>query len=250
MKKNLEGNKSILNEKQEVSNFSGGEDGVDYINVSRFGATKLGRLLNPGHPVKFHSWLGVFNSVKTYMDFVNTPGYPKELVSKTNLKREDYANIPKQKQTVPNYWAIVAAGLHGRISGDKQLVKLLKDNELPFTSLFRKTNMMLFGSKVNVDSADPKMGRYLAIIRFYSDMIKNGDFFKIKKVEEFVEQCKDYPELDLLEGVPFEHDLGNYSKVKTDTEEVLETNEASDEMAINNPETTVAPENVELNIIR
>lgn len=174
-------------------------EGVDYINVSKYSESELGKMLSYGHPVKVKTVFGKLGTVRAGMDFVKTPGYPTALLGKQKLSADEVNSIPRKHVSVPNYWAIVAYIMCERIDQDPRAKKLLKENVAPvFTSFNTQSERQFFTKSVKLSVPNMKMGRYLSIIRHIEKMLKE-DRFTQEDIEQFVNDCKDHPELDIFE---------------------------------------------------
>lgn len=175
------------------------KEGVDYINVSKYSESELGKMLSYGYPVKVKTVFGKLGTVRAGMDFIKTPGYPTALLGKQRLTADEVNSIPRKSTSVPNYWAIVAYIMCERIDQDSKVKKLLKENVAPiFTSFNTQDDRQFFKTTVKLSVPNMKMGRYLSIIRHIEKMLKE-DRFTRDDIEQFVNDCKDHPELDIFE---------------------------------------------------
>lgn len=176
------------------------EDGVDYINVDFHSSTDLGRRLSMVYSKPFFTILGQTANIKTFAAAITIPNYPAEFIRKYRLTSEDFKQIPKERVSVPNYWALIAYAFCEKVKADKDLQKMLKENTLPFTAISGNKEVNFFNTTLVMAKPNFQLGKYVAIIRLVSDMIKNGTF-KDQEIKDFIVSCKDVPEVDLLEGV-------------------------------------------------
>jgi len=135
------------------------------------------------------------------MDFISTPSYPIALLNKKKLTKHDINRIPSKRVTVPNYWGIVAYMTCARIKTDEHLMKLLKDNEVVLTSVnIKKTETMGISGATYIPNY--KMGRYLSIVRYISDMLKCNKFTD-NDIKQFILACRDDNTKGLFDELPF-----------------------------------------------
>ena len=179
------------------------EEGVKYINISKKSNSELGRMLAPTYSVRFKTFLGNIYSIKSFIEAIVTPGYPLELLTKPRLTKKDFEKIPSRnirKNHLANYWALVAYALCQRVKGDTKLQSLLASNKLPFTVYTVNNSEEFFGKIINVVKLDYSLARYVGIIRYIETMIKSNTFTKTN-ISQFIENCKDSPDKDLLDGI-------------------------------------------------
>ena len=194
---------SKLNNKfLEAFNTNNDKEGVEFININPKSNSELGRVLAPTYSVSFPTFLGRTYSVKSFMQAINTPGYPLELLRKPKLTKADLAKIPRRvaKTHLANYWALVAYALTQRVRYDKKVKAMLNKNTLEFTAYRYVQNREFFGKMISVTELDHTLGKYIAIIRYIETMIKENRFNE-EDIKKFIEACKDEPEKDLLDGV-------------------------------------------------
>lgn len=189
-----------------------GEDGVTHINVSKYAKTDLGLKLRQGHDLNgFVTAFGAIGNLRNFLDAVVTPGYPIGLLKKHKLTHKDVNTIPKVKTiSLPNYRAIVAYILAKRIQHEPELINLLKDNTLPFTSYNLSTIKNVVDVKDdllgdinlnNIKIINKNMNIYVNMIEKLSNLIKQ-DRFTNDDIKEFVISLKDKPEKHLLANSP------------------------------------------------
>lgn len=180
------------------------KEGVDFINVSFKSEVWLGKELHPNYNKTFKTFAGKTGSVRLFMSLITIPGFPIELLNK-RLENEDFAKIPKEKVTLPNFWALVAYATCERVLQDKELRNKLKNNEAYLTSFENYTAPSLFKGRANltvgVKSVNTRMACHIAILREIIAMIKEDKFTR-ENISEFIDKCKSFPELDIFEGIP------------------------------------------------
>lgn len=192
--------KSILGQRSGVNQSSTEK----LINVDLHSEDKLGRLLSDRHLFVFSTWCGEVNSMKTYMDFIATPDYPVELLTKKKFTFEDLKKVSHIKKiNLDNFWALVTVAMIDKVKACKELRTLLEQNEYDFTCIIESKTTELFGKSVSIKNVNNKMARYLAVCRLVQELVKTGDIDDPERVKYWVEQCKDYPEKELTDGVPF-----------------------------------------------
>ena len=202
---NIEKKSSLLNgEKSIIHSYTSlQKDGVDYINIFQNGNTELGRILAPGYNKRFTTFLGPTISMRAYMSALRLKGYPLSLLSTPTNKvhPKDLAGLSKlESVNVPNYWALVAYGLCQKVIGDKKLKHLMKENTLPYTCYEVTKTSNLFNKQIVTSVPKNSMGKYTAICYYIGEMLKANQFSD-QHIEEFVNACKDQPDVELLDGV-------------------------------------------------
>lgn len=177
-------------------------DGKDYIELSKSAKSELGKMLSITHQTLFETPIGKFNSIKTFMEFITTPDYPIDLLTKHKLTSEDIKRIPKKKVGPSNYWALVAMATYFRIKSDVDLQTRLKESTLDFTAMGANVTGELFGTKITMLAPNKRLGKYIGFLRIIKEAIKN-DSFTEEFAKNLVEAAKEVPEKDLFDGVPF-----------------------------------------------
>lgn len=176
------------------------KEGVDYINVSRFSDTELGRSLTPGNPYKFETVFGKPGSIRSAIDYVVTINYPKDLMEKAHLNKKDIMQIPHKQLPVENYNAILAYIISRRIMSDVKLQQLMIANKAEYTSFnITETEDEIFDKKIVVGTKNIRMYNYLMIIRNFSLMLKQGIFNK-QEIDKYIKFLMKNPDTDLFEG--------------------------------------------------
>ena len=175
------------------------KEGVDHINVSKYSTIDIGKKLAYGYPISIETVFGKVGTVRSVMEYIATPNYPKELLSKTKLSPTDIKKIPKRKIPIDNYWSIITYVLCLRVKSDKELIQLLKENTLPFTS-YNINKVKYFDTDVINFNYNYKMGKYLGIIMLIQELIKQ-DKFEDKYIQELIEFNKDVPDKDIFSSV-------------------------------------------------
>lgn len=202
----------ILDECAGLQPFTGLKEGIDYIdvNVGHQVTTddkqwsKLGHFLAPDNSTPFDTPFGRMISMMSYMQYLSTPGFPIKFLNRIPKSRSDFKSIPKKTVSVPNFYALVALGLCCKVKSNKEIQELIINNKLPYTAIMKSTKESeFFGYKTMVNNINPKLGRYVAIIRYIEAMLRDGTFQDDEKVKEFIGFCKDYPDKDIMDGVAF-----------------------------------------------
>lgn len=179
------------------------KDGVDYINIFRDSDSELGRRLAPGYVMKFTTFLGITLTMKSFMSAISIKGYPLELLniasSKAHAKKLN--ELKKlEKVNVPNYWALVAYALCEKVRADKKLQELMRNNKAPYTAYNVTKTSTLLGKSIVTSLPNNSMGKYVAICTYITKMLQDNKF-EDKDIQEFIEQCKEAPDKDILDGV-------------------------------------------------
>lgn len=174
-------------------------EGNDHINVSKHSETELGRKLAYGYPINIDTVFGKVGTVRSVMDYLVTPNYPKALLAKPKLTPSDIKKIPKRKMYLNNYWAIIAYVLCLRVQSDSELIKLLKENKLPFTS-YNVTKSKYFGQDAEVCDLNYKMGNYIDILNNIQTMIQE-DKFTDDIIKEYVFDSMEDKTVSLFDGI-------------------------------------------------
>ena len=174
-------------------------EGEDYINVSKYSDTGLGKALAPGAKANFDTVFGKVGNVRAAMDYIAIPNYPVKLLSKAKLTASDINKIPGKRISVPNYWSIVTYIMAERIKADEKLHDMLKENDVELTCFSKIGKATMFGKEVFMSQPNKSMGRYIAVIRVLSNLIKE-DKFTDENILDIVNQAKDHPEKGIFEG--------------------------------------------------
>ena len=199
------GSKSILNLCSDLSVYP--ED--ECVNISLKSSSLLGRMLSPKWSSRIKMELGTFGSVNNFMDYISIPNYPAKFKSKSYVSLKELSGLEKRR-SVANFYALTAWAIATRIANDKELIEMIKKNELPYTSMIiRKVNFLEKDpeKKVHVWDINSRMGRYVGIIRTIAQDLKSGNALDSSYIERLVTSCKDKPDLHLLHGVAFAPEL-------------------------------------------
>lgn len=175
------------------------------VDINIRSSSLLGRMLSPKYKFTFTTPIGKFNSVQTFMYYITVPNYPTKYLEKQLPTYKELKEILSKSPvvTLPNFYSLVALAVLSRISQDDKLQKLIKGNKLPYTATTEK-EVRLFDSKPFLTKmVDNKMSRYVAIIRLVEQDLKSGAVLSKEYIEKFVNDCKDRPKADLLEGAAF-----------------------------------------------
>lgn len=185
----------------KVTSGDNGSDGITYIRVDNGATTELGRLLKLSSPRSFKTWVGNCGNLRNYIDFLTIKNYPADLVKKQRLNKTDIQSIPRGARiSVPNYWALLAAGFVDKVRSDQVLYKLLKENQLPFVAHNQSSAVSLLGVSLNVSGHDIKLAKYIAIIRSIETFVKNDKLNDKTFIENWIKDCRDY-DCELFEGI-------------------------------------------------
>ena len=174
-------------------------EGSDHINVSKHSNTEIGKKLSYGYPINIDTVFGKVGTVRSVMDFLVTPNYPKALLGKPKLTPSDIKKIPKRKTYLDNYWAIIAYVLCLRVLSDESLIKLLKANKLPYTS-YNISKSKYFAQETEVIEFNNKMYNYIDLINGIQTLIQE-DKFNDDSIKDFVFSKMKNKEISLFEGI-------------------------------------------------
>lgn len=165
-------------------------DGVTYVNIDHKSDSELGKRLSPLYPIAVKTMFGNIGTIKNFMDFIATPGYPYELLSMKKFGSNEIKRVPRNRKSVPNYWAIVAYALCERIRTDSKLVELMQANTDPYTSFSKLKPGTFFDKEISMSIPNIKMSRYLSIIRHIEQFIKE-DKLNDETILSFINLCRD-----------------------------------------------------------
>ena len=197
----------VLYVKAKLSSFPvDKQDGVDFININMHSTSELGKRLHTGYGYPFTLCGNLtVNSIKTFISFITRTEFPHYLLTKRKWEHEDTEKVSKERVYPRNYWALVAWAVCSRVRNDKYLIKLLKENEAPFTAFSMLEEESFLDGKESMGIKNVKMNyglaTYVAIIRNISDMIKANEF-ETNKIKAFINDCKQYPDEDIFAGIP------------------------------------------------
>jgi hypothetical protein len=182
-------------------------ENMDYINVSKQGAD-IGKMLSIDAPFKETSTLlGDITNLNVYSRYVTTDTFPNSLLSKSKLSKTDYLSLSNKRVTVPNYWSIMVHAIWERIVNDavvlEWMIALPKD--IIFTSFVYKTSTYK-GDVIKTISYNPKMGRYLSVLRQIKIIIDDPNFnldTSEYMMVALMKASKDKPEFKVFDKLPF-----------------------------------------------
>jgi len=184
---------------------------INYINVSSQTASKIGRRL--AYTATFNpvmTLIGKISCLRTAMDYILIPDYPKKFISKNKLSPKDIAKIPKgKKASVINYWSIVIHLAYSRIIGDKTLLKdlLELDRDIKFTS-FNISKFSSCGLESTVTDYNTSATSYVSIINDVYNIIRNNDKSKWDDlILDLIKESKVDKNKSMFDGVPFEIEI-------------------------------------------
>ena len=178
----------------------GMQEGKDYINISSYSDTELGKSLAPGAPYSFATAFGKPGNVRSAIDFIVTPNYPKTVMKKRQLTKKDIDSIPKQQLDTPNYTALLAYVISRRILADEKLQSLMKSNQAKYVSFNKVTGEdKVFDKDVTIATKNNAMYKYLMIVRNFDIMIKKN-MFNREEADKFIEHLMVDKTIDLFDG--------------------------------------------------
>ena len=188
---------------KEVPKIENIEDKDNYVNIVLNSDSELGKKLSIGYPFKFKTIFGNVGSVRNAIDYVTTPGYPVNLLSKSKLRSEEISKIPKNKVRLTNYYAVVMYILTERVKQDEDLIRELMENDMILTSYYTNKREIA-GETVTV--IIPKNDNAM-LVQMYSDIeqaIKdNGGVLNDEIQEKLIKSYITNPDKRLFDGVPF-----------------------------------------------
>lgn len=112
-------------------------DGVDHINISRYGKTPLGKMLDMDHIRNFeHTLLGPFKTMNSLWFFLRArqPNDHIRVLNNPELRGFVFNSCGGVKSGVPNFRAVVMHAAYLRIKAFKDITRLMIESELPFDS--------------------------------------------------------------------------------------------------------------------
>jgi len=180
----------------------------DYINISSKTPSLIGRKL--AYTSMFNqvpTLIGKITSLRTAMDFVITPMYPRRLLTKNKLQYRDLAKIPNNDEVfVVNYLAILTHFTFARITGDSKLLEALLElpEDIKFTS-FNLDKNVSFGMSSRVLQYNYTTANYAYIVKRIFKLIKCNDKSKWNDLaKDLIIEMKTSKEKKLFDGVPFD----------------------------------------------
>ena len=169
-------------------------DGVDIINLND-NKTELAMRLNPyikrKKPFKFLNF-EVF-SLGRFMLFLSYKDYPI-----SNFTKPYYKKLGKlEKRRYDNYWGIIVVYLLGLVESDKTLLKLLKENNLPFNSYKdseNSNNVAFLGTQVAIKDKVNKLHGYCRCVEYVSNLLKHVDINDKETIRKILDE--DFPGIE------------------------------------------------------
>jgi len=196
-----------------MSKYIDHKDGVEYVNVSPYGVTELGRVLSPGYIRPFETIVGKVSSMRNAMDFLTREKYPKTFLGKTKMTTKDIEKISKLKKLhIPNYWAAVAYFLIEKIIQDKDTITALKElpPSIPFRS-FRMIKHERHGIVNYLVEENYELDKYLRILKTIHFKVYNGELkyndVELDTIKKIVNTFKEDKTKDILYGIDKEYQL-------------------------------------------
>lgn len=145
-----------------------------------------------------------FSSVANFMALANS-----NLISpRPELGTKHPSEIRKalkgsRTRHVPNYWALVALAVAKSVQEDDKLIAYMYSSEGPFTS-YTVEEAEELGEKFTLRIPTNIPPRYIGLLTELRSLIQKYDgVLSDDAVAEFVEACKDEPDVDLFDGVTF-----------------------------------------------
>jgi hypothetical protein len=224
------------------------KDGVDHINISTSGATKLGRKLSPEFKFTFQCTFGSFISLEVFMAYINTPDFPEYLFKPIRGRSvsKELSKLKLKRIRLPNYWTIVIDGMWQRLVQDPGLMERLAKSELPFTSYhIRKSEpqagslVVATGSKeLEVIVHHNNMGRYIGVWEEFRKILKASDdpVERKKAASKLILESRDEPDKHIFSDVPFISTDGLKEITDKDIERFGEEKDVDDETQVTNDE--------------
>ena len=184
--------------KETVDNVE--NDGVEFINIYKGCKTKLGSMLRPGYIKPFNTILGKTASVRMFLNAVTLKNFDLNLVSKLKLNKADLANMPTKTVSVTNYWSLLCYALCARVSADKELQALMKQNTLPYIVLDKPVTGNFFGMSVQLNKIKPDSVKYVAMVELIAKMLKE-DTFTSANIEQLCLDLRTDKTKNILDGI-------------------------------------------------
>lgn len=115
-------------------------EGIDYINVSSYSILPLGKKLAIGYPIKIETIYGTIGTIRNLISYINCEDYPKNLLSKHKLSKDDIERINCNDLTIDDkYRDLFECVLKDRVNKYDNVVRLFKmlNPDIRFTSYNR-----------------------------------------------------------------------------------------------------------------
>jgi len=186
----------------------GGKEDTDYVNISARTPSIIGRKLAFGATFNAtNTLIGKITCLRTAMDFIVTPMYPRRLLTKNKLTFKDINKIPKSKEVkVVNYIAILTHLTYLRIVSDEKLINglmKLKD-DVVFTS-FDVDKNSIHGMNSKITQYNYPSTRYVFVIQSLFKMFKSTPRDKWDDaILKLISDNKADKNKELFDGVPFD----------------------------------------------
>jgi len=173
------------------------DEGIDYINISSYSRLKAGRKLAIGYPAMFSTVIGKVSSIRSAMDYITIPNYPSKLLNKAKLSKHDISTIPNEKNSLPNYKAVLTYFIGMRILADEELQKELGDLDYKIkVTSFNIINDPIVGKNLVYNE---NMGSYCGIVSKIIKLINRNDF-NIETLNDLVIEHTKVPDVELFSG--------------------------------------------------
>lgn len=204
-----------LSQLSYVKDFNIQDDGKTFINIGSKAETELGRLLSWTSPIKdLYTIYGKVGTIRNFSDAITVKGFPVEYmgmarIPKDILEKHVFQNTSK-KLSIPNYWSLIAYVTAESIRARKNLVELIKNNDLDYACVTEKRKATVFGTEIVIPSTIRQMIYYVGIVRGLTELVKADKIYDNAAVGQFISDCKFAPDKDIGFGV----ELNNISVVK------------------------------------
>lgn len=178
-------------------------EGKDFIAISKYSKTKLGKQLMPGYPVEFTTVFGKVGNVLAAKQYLTKVGYPTHLRSKKKLTSTEIESVTVLPTTTPtNYKAILIYLICERLQNSDLVKEIASLNRgIKVTPLMlRETNRLGVKVKIVNESTNSDIKEYCSALKDCINLIHSGKFdadgiarlikrSKVKKNSNLFENC-------------------------------------------------------------
>ncbi len=116
----------------------------------------------------------------------------------SNFTKPYYKKLGKlEKRRYDNYWGIIVVYLLGLVESDKTLLKLLKENNLPFNSYKdseNSNNVAFLGTQVAIKDKVNKLHGYCRCVEYVSNLLKHVDINDKETIRKILDE--DFPGIE------------------------------------------------------
>jgi len=174
------------------------------------------------HFKPFNTIFGVTATIERGLAAGIRIGFPKELISKPILSKEENAYIDKlRKQILPNYWAYLGYLVAEKLFQNPKLVKKIHANDKEFASVDITYTETLAGNVMHIVPNEQNTHMYLGIIREFSTIIHRDGGLTKESVEALLEDLKKVPDKSIFANIPNIHVVGEQPKVESGVTDVF-----------------------------